>query len=76
MKGEHVLFTRKSDEWSTPDYVFDSLDKEFHFTLDPCATEENHKCIRYFTKEKNGLEKDWGGKLSSAIPLTLRSKSG
>ena len=76
MKGEHVLFTRKSDEWATPDYVFDALDKEFHFTLDPCATEENHKCIRYFTKEKNGLEKDWGGKLSSAIPLTLRSKSG
>ena len=39
MKGEHVLFTRKSDEWATPDYVFDALDKEFHFTLDPCATE-------------------------------------
>ena len=68
MKGEHVLFTRKSDEWSNPDYVFDSLDKEFHFTLDPCATEEIHKCIRYFTIEKNGLEKDWGGEVVFCNP--------
>ena len=29
------------------------------FTLDPCATHANHKCIKYFTKEDDGLVKDW-----------------
>lgn len=61
MIGKHVLFKSDTDEWSTPDSVFEALDQEFHFTLDPCATAENHKCIRYFTKEKDGLERDWQG---------------
>lgn len=56
------LFSSKSDEWSTPNVVFDDLDAEFHFTLDPCATDENHKCKKYYTAEQNGLLQDWGGK--------------
>lgn len=40
---------------------FNSLDKEFSFTLDACADETNYKCNRYFTKEMNGLIQDWGG---------------
>ena len=40
--------------------MFDELDKEFDFTLDPCATDENAKCNRYFTKEEDGLKQDWG----------------
>lgn len=55
------VFSRKSDEWSTPQEVFDSLDAEFHFTLDPCATDENHKCECYYTKAKDGLTKNWEG---------------
>ena len=35
--------------------------KEFNFNLDPCSTEENHKCEKYFTIAENGLEKNWGG---------------
>ena len=61
MKGEHVLYKSDSDEWGTPQEFFDSLDNEFHFTLDPCATEDNHKCKKYFTKEQNGLKQNWGG---------------
>ena len=40
---------------------FESLNAEFHFTLDPCADEFNHKCEKYFTKEQDGLKQDWGG---------------
>ena len=58
---DRVLFSSKSDEWETPQYLFDSLDAEFGFNLDPCATNENHKCERYFTKEQNGLLQKWGG---------------
>ncbi len=56
-----VMFSSASDEWPTPQNVYDQLDTEFHFNLDPCATHENHKCSRYFTKEQNGLNQWWGG---------------
>ena len=56
-----VLFSSKTDNWATPPEVFKDLDNEFKFTLDPCASKENHKCDKYFTKEENGLLQDWGG---------------
>jgi phage N-6-adenine-methyltransferase len=49
------------DDWATPQYFFDLLDREFHFTLDPCASAENHKCPKYYTLEQNGLEQSWKG---------------
>ena len=55
-----VMFSNKSDEYATPQEVFDQLDAEFHFNLDPCATDENHKCPIYFTKETDGLHNSWG----------------
>lgn len=50
-----------TDQWDTPQYVFDALDSEFHFTLDVCADESNHMCARYFTKEQDGLSQNWEG---------------
>lgn len=55
------LFTSKTDNWATPQDYFDTIDKEFHFTLDPCADENNHKTPKYYTKKDNGLTKDWSG---------------
>lgn len=55
------LFTSNSAEWATPTDFFDRLDREFHFTLDPCATHENAKCKRFFTKQENGLLQPWKG---------------
>lgn len=52
-----------TNEWSTPRDVFDDLDEEFGFTLDPCATDENAKCEKYYTKEDDGLSKDWSGEV-------------
>lgn len=56
-----VMFSSKTDEWSTPQDFFDELNKEFNFTLDPCATPENAKCEKYYTKEDDGLKQDWSG---------------
>lgn len=50
-----------TDEWATPDYVFRPLDDEFHFDLDVCATDGNHRCPRYFTRKDDGLAQDWSG---------------
>ncbi|MGW9920501.1 DNA N-6-adenine-methyltransferase [Staphylococcus hominis] len=54
-----VHFSSKSNEWITPQHLFDELNREYHFTLDPCATHENAKCEKYFTEKENGLLQDW-----------------
>lgn len=60
MKGKnHVVFSSGNDEWETPRDLFEKLDREFHFTLDACASEANRKCDRYYTREDNGLDKPW-----------------
>ena len=58
---QKVLFSSKTDQWATPQSFFDSLNDEFHFDLDPCADVNNHKAELYFTKEDDGLSKDWSG---------------
>ena len=60
MANIQACLSSKTDNWATPQDFFDSLNEEFHFTLDPCANEENHKCDLFFTKEQDGLTKDWG----------------
>ncbi|AJE12597.1 DNA N-6-adenine-methyltransferase [Clostridium botulinum] len=56
-----VMFSSETDLWATPQDFFDKLNKEFNFDLDPCATHENAKCSKYFTKEIDGLKQDWQG---------------
>ena len=70
MSNLDALFSSKTDQWSTPIDFFKKLDDEFHFTLDPCADESNHKCEKYFTKEDDGLSKNWGGTGFSVIHHT------
>lgn len=62
------LYSSASEEWPTPQAFFDELNQEFGFTLDPCATAQNHKCLTYFTKSDDGLSKDWGGHRVFANP--------
>lgn len=57
------LFTSNTDLWATPQEFFDGLNKEFGFTLDVCATKENAKCAKFYTKEDDGLCKNWHGEV-------------
>ena len=59
MKNLDVMFSSKTDLWSTPQDFYDKLNEEFNFNLDPCSTHENAKCKRHFTILENGLEQDW-----------------
>ena len=54
------MMTSNSNEWATPKLFYEELNKEFNFTLDPCSTDENHKCEKYYTIKENGLIQDWG----------------
>lgn len=50
----------ETDVWGTPQWLFDALDKEFGFTLDPCTDGTNGKCAKFYTMQENGLLQDWG----------------
>lgn len=71
-----AMFSSEKEDWETPQVLFDELDKEFGFDLDPCADEKNHKCQLYFTKEDDGLSRDWGGHITFCNPPYGRSITG
>lgn len=54
-----AAMTSTTDDWSTPQGLFDNLDAVYHFTLDHCASDENHKCEKYFTRQDDGLAHPW-----------------
>jgi len=53
------MFSSNSDEWETPQPLFDELAREFCFTVDVCASEANKKCGQFFTREQDGLRQEW-----------------
>lgn len=42
-----VLFSSKTSLWSTPQDLYNTLDKEFNFDLDAAADQDNRKCERW-----------------------------
>jgi len=54
-----LMFSKASDEWSTPDDFFAALDAEFDFDLDVAASAENAKCLDYLTIEDDALSVNW-----------------
>jgi len=53
----------------TPPDIWESLSKEFPFTIDICASDDNHLLPRYYTKENDGLKHDWTGEVAYIHPL-------
>lgn len=51
------LFTSNNDSWETPKELFNELNKEFNFDVDLCASDQNHLCDKYFTKDNSCLDK-------------------
>ena len=63
-----LMFSSKKDDWRTPQDFFDNLDAEFHFTVDLCADDFNHKCKKYYTKENDGMNADLTGEVVFCNP--------
>ena len=51
MKNRNLVH---SDNWETPRYLYDELNKEFNFNFDPCPLHYGE-----IPKEKDGLLIDW-----------------
>lgn len=60
-KDLEVIFSHKSDEWSTPQWLFGKLNTQYNFTLDPASDGVNNKCVKHYTQQTNGLMQSWIG---------------
>lgn len=49
------------DSRETPQWLFDQLNAEFHFTIDVAAAAKNAKCKRFRDERHSGLSADWTG---------------
>ena len=60
-KTHAVHYKSVTVEWATPMWLFLLLKKTFPggFTLDPCCTDFNAKCQKYFTLIQDGLLQSW-----------------
>jgi phage N-6-adenine-methyltransferase len=59
-----VHFSSATDNWATPQDYFDRVSATYGpFDLDVCASVDNAKCPRFFTKEVDGLAQEWTGKV-------------
>ena len=47
------------NSWRTPKYIFEEANKHFNFGLDVAASNINHLCDQFFTKENSALDKNW-----------------
>ncbi len=59
MSNLQVHFSSDNSEWETPPEFFKQLDDEFHFVLDVCASDTNHKCTEYFTMADDCFKQSW-----------------
>jgi len=56
-------YTTGNDDWATPRWLFDQLNREFNFTLDPCASEKNATCPNFYTAAQDGRLQPWTGRV-------------
>lgn len=54
-----ALLSSKKMDYCTPQGFFDTLNAEFHFTLDAAAPEKSAKCKNFYTPETDGLTAPW-----------------
>ena len=59
MASLSTKFTSFSQEWETPDNLFQALHARYRFTLDVCATSNNAKCAQFFSHGDDGLSQSW-----------------
>lgn len=62
----NIHFSSKTNDWSTPKDFYDELDREFHFTLDPCPLgwEKMNPTVR----PESGLTRSWDNEIVFCNP--------
>jgi hypothetical protein len=64
-----LMFSSATDQHSTPQDLFDQLNREFHFTVDVAASQADHKVEPYFAldhpspERRDGRDAKWTGRV-------------
>jgi len=53
----------------TPTDIWNRLNEKYDFTIDLCASNENHLLDRYYTEETDALKQDWSNEIAYLHPL-------
>lgn len=62
MSKMDLHFSSESNEWETPDKLFNELNQKFGpFELDAAANLANTKVSTFYCEKNSGLNKSWGG---------------
>jgi phage N-6-adenine-methyltransferase len=71
-----AMHSSESVEWNTPLSVFDPLDDQYHFDLDPCSDGTNARCGRFFTAKQDGVKQVWNANAVWLNPPYARGVTG
>lgn len=65
-----IATTPEDDEWYTPDWILDIVYSCFDVDVDPCSPThfQNVKAAIHFTRETNGLNREWNGNVFMNCP--------
>jgi site-specific DNA-methyltransferase (adenine-specific) len=58
-----ALFSAQTGKWATPKELYAELDREFHFTLDPCPMDDAERIM-----EQDGLARSWANDIVFCNP--------
>ena len=61
--------SKKMKYLRTPTDIKKRLFEKYNFTIDLCASDKNHLCERYYTKETDALKQDWNNEVAYLHPL-------
>ena len=53
----------------TPEVIWESLSKEFNFTVDACASDKNHLLPKYWTINNSALDQNWDNEVVYCHPM-------
>ncbi len=59
MQNQASLLSTGTDDWRTPRALFGALHREFDFTVDAAADQDNHLVPRYWTAAHDGAARSW-----------------
>ena len=63
-----------NDYFETPLYIFNQLNRIFHFNMDVACNEKNFKCKKYITEEMNSLDYEWYGRCFCNPPFSKKAE--
>lgn len=63
------------DDWETPNYLYNELNKEFHFNFDPCPINPTFDGLRIDWKERNFINPPYSRKLKEAFIIKAYKES-